>query len=850
MATAIDPICGMKVDPAKALPLEVDGKTYYFCAPGCRVRFARERGVALDEEAKSDRETSRRPAAAGRQGDKERENDEVRMTNDESGVGHSSFVIRHSSFENSSLSPSLHVSPSSSAVYTCPMHPEVEQMGPGSCPNCGMDLEPKTVAASHIETDLDHMLLRFWIAVALSLPLLLLDMIPMLGIPLPAWIEHRALPWIELALATPVVWWCGWPLLVRGWQSLRRSLNMFTLISIGVLTAYVFSTAVVLFPQWLPRAFLDEGHPPLYFEAAAVIVALVLLGQVLERRARSHTGSALRELMELSPTVAHRIIDKGTHALTATPDEHVPDGEIQAQHAHAGNRREHGAQSEEDILLEQVHVGDLLRVRPGEKIPVDGVVRSGNTSIDESMLTGEPIPVQKSPGERVVGGTLNQTGTLVIEAEQVGKHTVLARIVELVAAAQRSRAPIQRLADVVSAYFVPAVVAVAGIALIAWSILGPEPRLAYALVAAVSVLIIACPCALGLATPMSIMVGVGRAAREGVLIKNAEVLEIMEKIDTLVVDKTGTLTQGKPAVTHIVPAEGVDEVDILRLAAAAESASEHPLARAVVAAARERDLPLGAPANFASTTGGGVSATVNSRRIVIGSRGFVADQSTMNKPSLESQAERLQADGRTVVFVVADDQLLGLIAISDPIKATTPELVRALHALNVRIVMLTGDAERTAQFVARELGIDDYAAGLTPQDKHDRVVALRRDGRVVAMAGDGINDAPALAAADVGIAMGTGSDVAIESADVTLIGGDLRGVVKAFQLSRATMHNIRQNLFFAFFYNALGIPLAAGVFYPFFGWLLDPMFAAVAMWASDLTVVGNALRLQSIRIER
>jgi Cu+-exporting ATPase len=790
MATAIDPICHMKVDPATALSLEVDGEAYYFCSPGCRDRFARQHGVPVGQ-AKATPMSLPMVQLGG------------------------------------SCCPD-EAPAAGDVIYTCPMHPEVEQMGPGACPICGMDLEPKTVTAAHVETELDRMLLRFWIAAALSLPLMLLDMAPMLGIALPPWLAHRALPWIELALATPVVWWCGWPLLVRGWQSLRRSLNMFTLISIGVLTAYFFSTAVVLFPQWLPQAFFDEGHPPLYFEAAAVIVALVLLGQVLERAARQRTGGAIRELLELAPTIAHRVGQ-------APPDNGLT-AELEARTA------------EQDIPLEQVHVGDLLRVRPGEKIPVDGVVVSGGGTVDESMLTGEPIPVQKSPLDRVVGGTLNQTGTLVIKAEHVGSKTVLARIVDLVAVAQRSRAPIQRLADVVSAYFVPVVVAIAVIAFLAWLIVGPEPRLAYALVAAVSVLIIACPCALGLATPMSIMVGVGRAAREGVLIKNAEVLEMMEKVNTLVVDKTGTLTQGKPEVTELVPAPEVDEAELLRFAAAAESASEHPLARAIVAAAQKRGLSPSHASDFASTTGGGVTATIDGRNVRIGKADFLKSNGISELPMLERQAVELQAKGRTVVFVAADRQSLGLIAISDPIKQTTPDMIRALHKLGIRIVMLTGDSQRTAEAVARELGVDDFAAGLTPQEKHDRVLTLRQKGRVVAMAGDGINDAPALAAANVGIAMGTGSDVAIESADVTLVGGDLRGVLKAIQLSRTTMRNIRQNLFFAFFYNALGIPLAAGLFYPIFGWLIDPMFAAAAMWASDLTVVGNALRLRTVKI--
>jgi P-type Cu+ transporter len=622
------------------------------------------------------------------------------------------------------------------------------------------------------------------------------------------------------------VLWCGWPLLVRGWQSIiHRSPNMFTLIAIGTLTAYIFSSVVVLLPGWIPDAFYKDGHPPLYFEAAAVIVALVLLGQVLERSARRRTSGAIRELLKLTPTIAHRIDP---------------------------------ASAETDIPLEHVHVGDELRVRPGEKIPVDGLVISGASSVDESMLTGEPMPVQKNPGDGVVGGTLNQSGTLVIKAENVGRDTVLAHIVELVAQAQRSRAPIQRLADAVSAYFVPAVVAVAVAAFIAWSLFGPAPRLAYALVAAVSVLIIACPCALGLATPMSIMVGVGRGAREGVLIKNAEVLEVLEKVDTLVVDKTGTLTEGKPAVTQIVPVGTTDESELLRLAASVESASEHPLARAIVRAAQDRGLSLATVEDFESATGGGVTARVAGRRVVVGKRDFVAsavpsllEQSPhAERDAYISRAESLQAAGYTVAFVAADDALLGLIAISDPIKPSTQEMIRSLHQLGLKIVMLTGDSRPAAQSVATELGIDDFAAGLSPQDKHDRIAQLRSQGHVVAMAGDGINDAPALAAANVGIAMATGSDIAIESAGVTLLGGDLRGVVKAIGLGRATMRNIRQNLFLAFVYNALGVPIAAGVLYPIVGWLLNPMIAAAAMSASSVSVIGNALRLRHAKLDK
>jgi Cu+-exporting ATPase len=772
MPTAIDPICGMKVDTATAISLTVGGETYYFCAPGCRKRFARENGVALPDEPPQLVTLGSLPSPQAER---------------------------------------------AGSIYTCPMHPEVEKSGPGACPICGMDLEPKTAARGAGEAeehDPGRMMLRFGVGAALSLPLLYLAMGPMIGLPLPAWLAHGRSALLELALATPVVLWCGWPLLVRGWQSIvHRSPNMFTLIAVGTLTAYVYSTIAVLFRDWVPRAFWEHGAPQVYFEAAAVITTLVLLGQVLERGARRRTSGAIRELMELAPAIAHRIV---------------------------GDR-------EEDVPLDQVRVGDLLRVRPGEKVPVDGTIQSGAGSVDEAMLTGEPMPAQKSPGDPVVGGTLNQTGSLIIRAEQVGADTVLSRIVEMVAAAQRSRAPIQRLADVVAGYFVPAVVAVAVVAFAVWAAVGPEPRLAYALVAAVSVLIIACPCALGLATPMSIMVGVGRGAREGVLIKNAEVLETLEKVDTVVVDKTGTLTVGKPAVTRLLPAAGIKENELLRLAASAESASEHPLARAIVAAARERGLSLVEASEFDSAPGGGIVAKVGSQRIIVGNRQYLSDHGVATTGGVDEAGE-LQSEGSTIVFAAADNTLLGLIAISDPIKPSTPELIRALHELGLRLAMLTGDAEKTAAAVARKLGIDDYAAGVSPQDKHDHIRALRAEGRTVAMAGDGVNDAPALAAADVGIAMGTGSDVAIESAGVTLVGGDLRGVVKAIALSRKTMRNIRQNLFLAFVYNALGVPVAAGVLYPLTGWSLSPMIAAAAMSASSVSVIGNALRLRTTRL--
>jgi Cu+-exporting ATPase len=783
MSTATDPICGMSVDSDTAISLTVDSTTHYFCSAGCRDRFSQQQGVASDSSLTV-----------------------VSADDDPHACCHQpSHTVRTDVPTGDD-----------GRVYTCPMHPEVEQVGPGSCSKCGMDLEPKTVTRGEDDDGAERdMARRFWLGVALSVPLLVITMGPMAGLPVGRWLSDAAIGWLQFALATPVVLWCGWPLLVRGWQSIvHRSPNMFTLIAIGTLTAYAFSLVSILVPSLIPEAFYEAGRPPLYFEAAAVIITLVLLGQVLELRARKRTSGAIRELLELAPDTAHRITDSG----------------------------------EEDVPLDEVQVGDRLRVRPGEKIPVDGVVAEGRSSVDESMLTGEPIPAEKEPGDKVVAGTLNQTGALVIEARQVGAETVLSRIVDMVATAQRSRAPIQRLVDVVAAWFVPAVVLTAVIAFAVWATIGPEPRLAHALLAAVSVLIIACPCALGLATPMSIMVGVGRGAREGVLVKDAQVLETMERVDTIVVDKTGTLTEGRPRVTEVLPVDGGDDNQLLALAAAVESASEHPLARAVVEAARDRDLRLAEVDDFQSTTGGGVAANVAGQKVRIGRREFLIDQGVEPSSKLDDQAAALQDDGRTVVFVARDTTLLGAIAIADPIKSSTPDTIRRLHELGLKVVMLTGDAQPTAAAVARELGIDEFQAGVSPEEKHDYVKKLRDQGRVVAMAGDGINDAPALAAADVGIAMGTGSDVAIESAGVTLVGGDLRGVVKAAALSRATMRNIRQNLAFAFGYNALGIPIAAGVLYPVFGWLLSPMIAAAAMSLSSVSVIGNALRLRGVEI--
>ncbi len=707
--------------------------------------------------------------------------------------------------------------PDRQTVYTCPMHPEVEQIGPGSCPICGMDLEPKFIDTSDDGEQAQYrdMLHRFWIGVVLSLPLLVIAMGPMVGLRVTDYLSDSVAAWLQLVLATPVVFWCGWPLLQRGLQSFRSmNLNMFSLIAVGSLAAYFFSLFVVLFPGAIPKAFLERGALPLYFEAAAVIITLVLLGQVLELRARRQTGGAIRELMRLAPETAHRINGDG----------------------------------EEEVSLKLVHKGDHLRVRPGEKVPVDGRVIRGSSSVDESMLTGEPNPVKKTEGDEVTGGTLNQTGVLVMEAVGVGGDTVLSRIVQMVSDAQRSRAPIQRLADVVAKYFVPAVIACSILAFVGWSFFGPEPRLANAFVAAVAVLIIACPCALGLATPMSVMVGVGRGAKEGVLIKNAEVLEVMEKVDTIVVDKTGTLTQGRPEVTVIETFGQWNQKDVLRLAAAVESQSEHPLAQAVVRRAKSDDLQVSEATDFASITGGGVRATVADFDVLIGKADLLDRQGVTGVDAGRAKAGEHQIGGATVVFVAINDQLAAVMAITDPIKETTPSALQTLHELGLKVIMLTGDAEPTAKAVAEQLGIDEYHAGVSPQDKHEFVRRLKADGKVVAMAGDGINDAPALAEANVGIAMGTGTGVAIESAGVTLVGGDLRGVAAANNLSRKTMRNIRQNLFFAFIYNALGIPVAAGLLYPFFGVLLSPMIAAAAMSFSSVSVIANALRLRAVQL--
>ena len=716
------------------------------------------------------------------------------------------------------LEPIFESRPASANRRSCPMHPQIIRDAPGSCPICGMALEPiRTTAEEGPDPELVDMTRRFWVGLVLSVPLLAAvmgDMLP--GAPLRHLIPGRVMAWLQLALGTPVVLWGGWPFFVRGWASVvNRSLNMFTLIALGTGTAYLDSVVATVAPGLFPESFRTHGgEVGLYFEAAAIITVLVLLGQVFELRARSQTSSAIKALLGLAPKTARRLRDDGT---------------------------------EEDAPLEHVQPGDRLRVRPGERVPVDGTVLEGASSVDESMVTGESIPVEKTTGSRVTGGTVNGTGGLVMRAERVGSETLLARIVHMVSEAQRSRAPIQRLADVVSAWFVPAVVLVAIVAFVVWTNWGPEPRMAYALVNAVAVLIIACPCALGLATPMSIMVGTGRGALAGVLIKHAEALEILEKVDTLVVDKTGTLTEGKPRLTTVVGAPGWSEDDVLRFAASLERGSEHPLAAAIVAGAEGRGVSLAATLEFKSVTGKGVIGQVDRRRVALGNRKLMEGE-RIDLGDLPERAEALRRDGQTVMFVAIDGRPAGLIGVADPIKATTPEALQLLRESGLLIVMLTGDSRGTAEAVARKVGIDDVEAEVLPEQKSAVVKRFQAEGRRVAMAGDGVNDAPALAQAEVGIAMGTGTDVAMQSAGITLVKGDLRGIVRARRLSRATMRNIRQNLFFAFIYNALGVPIAAGVLYPVFGLLLSPIIASAAMSFSSVSVIANALRLRRVRL--
>jgi Cu+-exporting ATPase len=704
--------------------------------------------------------------------------------------------------------------PKTATKYTCPMHPEIIRDEPGSCPICGMALEPMTVTLEEEENpELIDMRRRFWIGAALTVPVVLLAMAEsFFGEALMRVIPITLMPWIELVLSTPVVLWCGWPLLQRGWQSLEnRSLNMFTLIALGVVVAYAYSLIAILFPHLFPASFLNEhGQVGRYFEVAAAITTLVLLGQVMELRARSQTSNAIKALLGLAPKTARLIRSDGT---------------------------------EEDVPLESVQHGDTLRVRPGEKVPVDGLILEGSSSIDESMITGESIPVEKHAKERVIGGTLNGTGGFTMRAEKVGSETLLAHIVQLVSEAQRSRAPIQRLADTVSAYFVPAVVLIAVLTFILWYVFGPEPSLAYAIVNAVSVLIIACPCALGLATPMSITVGIGKGATLGVLIKNAEVLETMEKVDTLVVDKTGTLTEGKPSLVTVKALGSSSEEEVLRYAASLEQGSEHPLAAAILKGAKERGIALVKVSDFQSKTGRGIQGSLDGHAVALGNQQLL-DDLKIDASSVEADAETLREDGQTVMLLASDGKVLGLLGVADPIKDSTPEAIQMLEREGVHVVMLTGDNRTTAIAVAKKLGISEVEAGVLPERKNEVIRKLQEQGRTVAMAGDGVNDAPALAQANVGIAMGTGTDIAMQSAGVTLIKGDLRGIVRARVLSRQTMRNIRQNLFFAFFYNVLGVPVAAGVLYPLWGMLLNPMIAAAAMSLSSVSVIGNALRLR------
>lgn len=724
---------------------------------------------------------------------------------------------RHPSAATGAPASALSTSPApAGTIYTCAMHPQIRQLGPGNCPICGMVLEPELVSAeSGPNPELRDMTRRFWVGLVLALPVFALEMGGHIS-GLMMLMDGRTSAWLQFALATPVVLWSGWPFFERGARSIRnRSLNMFTLIAMGVGVAWLYSVLATIAPQVFPPAFRKpDGSVAVYFEAAAVIVVLVLLGQVLELRAREQTSGAIKALLDLAPKTARRVTADG---------------------------------ADEEVTLDLIAVGDKLRVRPGEKVPVDGELLEGRVSIDESMVTGESMPVTKEPGAKVVGGSINKTGSFVMRADKIGADTLLSQIVHMVAQAQRSRAPIQRMADQVSGWFVPAVIAVAVIAFAIWAMVGPDPRFAFGLVAAVSVLIIACPCALGLATPISIMVGVGRGAQAGVLIKNAEALERFEKIDTLVVDKTGTLTEGRPAVTSILPADGFDEIEVLHLAASLERGSEHPLADAIVRAARDRGLALAQPVDFDSPVGKGVVGVVEGRRLVLGSGKFLQEQH-VDTTALSTQADALRSDGATAIFMAVDGKAAAIFAIADPIKPTTPDAVGALKAEGVRLVMMTGDNRTTALAVARKLGIDEVEADVLPQDKAAVVERFHREGRKVAMAGDGVNDAPALAAAEVGVAMGAGADVAIESAGVTLLKGDLQGIVKARKLSRAVMRNIRQNLFFAFAYNVAGVPIAAGILYPTFGWLLSPAIAAAAMALSSVSVVGNALRLRRVRL--
>jgi Cu+-exporting ATPase len=838
----IDPICGMKVDEKTALHAYRDGQAYYFCSEHCRTKFLKQKNtpalptlrVPTPAPAHSccggPKDSEKHPAAPAAH--------DPKMLHPAGDHSHSHTPSKAASAYYCPMCPGVEsdkpgdcpkcgmaleksatTQPAETkTLYTCPMHPEVEQDHPGDCPKCGMPLEPKvvTLETEDDSAELRDMSRRFWIALSLSLPVLVLAMahaIP--GFHLEQVLSAKANQWVQFILSTPVVLWAGWPFLARGWRSVKTwNLNMFTLISLGVGTAYLFSVAAFLFPEMLPLSYRQHGEAPIYFEAAAVIVTLVLLGQLLEGKARSRTSSAIKTLLNRSAKTAHVI---------------------------------HGA-AEHDVPVASVVRGDLLRVRPGEKVPVDGIIIDGVSNIDESMITGESMPVEKGVEAKVIGSTINQTGSFVMRAEKVGSETVLAQIITMVSEAQRSRAPIQRLADKMSKIFVPAVVAISIITFLVWWQLGPEPRLAHAIINAVAVLIIACPCALGLATPMSIMVGIGHGAETGVLVKDAAALETMEKVNTLLVDKTGTLTEGRPSVTNLFCAGPESEEEFLRTIASIESPSEHPLARAIVEAAKSKKLPLDSVTGFDSIPGGGVRGEIRGRSFLVGKLSLLRESGIQGLDPLAANAAKLQEKGDTVIYAARDKQAWGLVAISDPIKPGTPQALASLRNLGIDLVMLTGDHETTARSVADKLGITNFRAGVAPHDKYEEVRKLRAAGKIVAMAGDGVNDAPALAAANVGIAMGTGTDVAIESAGITLLKGDLNGIVKAIALSRATMKNIRQNLFFAFFYNALGVPLAAGILYPFFGLLLSPMIAGAAMSFSSISVVANALRLRGTKL--
>ncbi len=845
----IDPVCGMQVDDTTPHQREINGQHYYFCSAHCLEKFepasaqshsqteqcgcASHAATVQKEQEKHccgsehqhQADKSQETHCCGGHHQKTQHHDATLYPGS---TGHIYTCPMHPEIESTdpnapcpkcgmALEPKDVPLVATKTEYTCPMHPEIVQDHPGSCPKCGMALEPRTVEVNEDNTELKDMTRRFWISVILAVPVFFSAMLAEIWPEsINALIAPATRQWVELILSAPVVWWAGWVFFQRGWQSIvTRNLNMFTLIAIGVGIAWIYSFIAVIAPGLFPQAVFNEsGVIPVYFEASAVITALVLLGQVMELRARNQTNAAIKLLLGLAPKTARIVREDGT---------------------------------EEDIPLEQVQVGDQLRIRPGEKIPVDGIVIEGESHVDESMVTGEPIPVQKRQGDALIGATVNGTGTLLMQAEKVGADTLLSQIVKMVAEAQRSRAPIQKLVDVVASYFVPAVVMTAVLTFIAWSIWGPEPALAYALINAVAVLIIACPCALGLATPMSIMVGTGKGAMMGVLIKNAEALEVLQKVNTLVVDKTGTLTEGKPKLVAVTARANFKEEDVLQLAASLEKASEHPLAEAIVQGAKDKRLDLYPVDEFQSVTGKGVMGTVNGHQLALGNSQLL-DSLNIDMAGLPEQAEQQRAEGQTVMLFAIDGVAAGLIGVADPVKGSTPEAIRALHEEGIQVVMLTGDSRKTAEAVAAKLDIDQVHAEVLPEQKAEVVKQLQAQGRIVAMAGDGINDAPALAQAHVGIAMGTGTDVAMESAGVTLVKGDLRGIVRAIRLSRATMKNIYQNLFFAFVYNTAGVPIAAGVLYPFFGILLSPMIAAAAMSFSSVSVILNALRLNKLKL--